>query len=48
MTSITDALLAAAASADSTPPVVWWIGGIIVAVAFGAMVWRTIRRNRLK
>lgn len=42
----TDAL--ATAAGEATNPVAWWIGGVIVVAVFGAMVWRTIRRNRMK
>lgn len=41
-----DALAAGAGEAANA--VSWWIGGIVVAVVFGAMVWRTVRRNRMK
>lgn len=47
-------LLLAATETDSPVPggsgdtVMWWIGGILVAVFFGAIVLRTLRRNRLR
>lgn len=34
--------------ASTGDTVMWWIGGIIVAVIFGAIVLRTLRRNRLR
>lgn len=33
-------------AADS--PILWWVGGVIVTVFFGAIVVRTLRRNRLR
>ncbi|WP_282827112.1 hypothetical protein [Gulosibacter sediminis] len=38
----------AAGAGEAASAVSWWIGGIVVAVIFGAMVWRTVRRNRMK
>lgn len=39
---------APASGAAASDPALWWVGGIIVAVAFTAIVVRTLRRNRLR
>ncbi|MFD2674911.1 hypothetical protein [Gulosibacter bifidus] len=49
--TILDCSLAATAAAEASAqphPALFWVGGIITAVLFGGMVWRTLKRNRLK
>lgn len=46
--SLLAAVAAAAPASGSADAVGWWIGGILVAVVFGGIVIRTLRRNRLR
>lgn len=46
--ALTRILTETADAASGMHPAVVVIGAVLVAALFGAMVWRTLKRNRLK